>query len=216
MTCQQNFPDGTAIHGQVYGVPWEKAGSGDFSVQAGGDAWPWRYGVTCSYAVVGRSVRVEQTVRNEDDSPMPAGVGLHPWFRRPVRVTIDAGLVFDSNSESAAAPRSVDGRWDARPPGCLADGLDATWARLGDPPVTLTWAEFGVRATMRMSSRSAFVVAASPGDLDAVAVEPQTHAPQGLRRLINGEPGALAMLEPGGSLSLTTELTFEKVREELQ
>ena len=211
-----NFPDGTAIHGQLHSVPWQMTAPGEFSVSGGGDGWPWRYGVTCSYAVIGRSVRVEQTVSNVDDSLMPAGVGLHPWFRRPVVVTIDASVVFDSNTDSAPAPRSVDGAWDARPPNALSDGVDATWTRLGDPPVTLTWPGIGVRASMRMSSRAAYVVAASPSDLDAVAVEPQTHAPQGLRRLINGEPGALTLLEPGGSLSLTTELTFERVREEMQ
>ena len=70
-----------------------------------------------------------------------------------------------------------------------------------------------------MSTRSAYVVAASPSELDAIAVEPQTHAPQGLRRLINGEPGALALLDPGGSLSLITELTFQTIdttKEEMQ
>jgi aldose 1-epimerase len=215
-----NFRDGTAIHGQVHSTPWEVTGDGEISTQAGGDGWPWRYAVHSAFAVVGRSMRLEQTVTNLADSAMPAGIGLHPWYRRPVTVRIHADLVFDSNMDPPAAPRSVaDQRWDARGPDGMADGLDATWARLGDPAVSLAWPTLGIGATMRMSSRAAYVVAASPQELDAVAVEPQSHAPQGLRRLINGEPGALALLDPGGSLSLTTELTFEKLNlteEEMQ
>jgi hypothetical protein len=56
-------------------------------------------------------------------------------------------------------------------------------------------------------------VAASPSELDAIAVEPQTHAPQGLRGLSNCEPGALALLDPGEMLQLLTELTLDKAEE---
>ena len=207
-----NFRDGTAIHGQVHSSPWDVTADGELTTTAGGDGWPWRYSVSGAFAIVGRSLRIEQTVANLDEAAMPAGIGLHPWYRRPVVARINADLVFDSNLESPAAPRSVDQQqWDARGPDGMADDLDATWARLDDPPVTLRWPDLGVRATMRMSSRAAYVVAASPTELDAIAVEPQTHAPQGLRRLVNGEPGALTLVDPGGSLSLTTELTFEQI-----
>ena len=77
----------------------------------------------------------------------------------------------------------------------------------------LYWPEAGVRAVMTMSARTTYVVAASPLELDAIAVEPQTHAPQGLRRLINREPGGLTLLDPGGMLQLSTELTFETAEE---
>jgi aldose 1-epimerase len=216
VTVPANFRDGTAIHGQVYDRPWQVTAPGELRITAGGDSWPWRYEIHASYALVGRSIRIEQTVLNHDDAAMPAGVGLHPWFRRPVDVSIEAGLVYDTNADSPASPQSVSGRWDARAPRKLPDGVDATWARLGTVPVTLTWPTLGIRATMRMSGSQTFVVAATPPELDAVAVEPQTHAPQGLRRLINGEPGALALIEPGGLISLTTELTFERLQEELQ
>ena len=38
-----NFPDGTAIHGQVYVRPWQPAGDGALPIDGGGDGdgWPW-------------------------------------------------------------------------------------------------------------------------------------------------------------------------------
>jgi galactose mutarotase-like enzyme len=93
----------------------------------------------------------------------------------------------------------------------MAEGLDATWCRPGDPAVQLHWPGAGVVATMRVSSPSVHIVAASPSEVDAVAVEPQTHAPHGLRRLLDGRPGGLALLEPGATLELGVELILERV-----
>jgi hypothetical protein len=46
------------------------------------------------------------------------------------------------------------------------------------------------------------VAVATPTSLDATAVEPQTHAPWGLRRLAAGDPDGLALLGPGEVLGL--------------
>src|SRR5215210_7742851 len=36
-----NFPDGSAIHGQVYDVPWRRRDEDMFFVERVGDGWPW-------------------------------------------------------------------------------------------------------------------------------------------------------------------------------
>jgi galactose mutarotase-like enzyme len=89
----------------------------------------------------------------------------------------------------------------------LVPGIDATWTALSRPPVELAWPALGLRAQMRTDATH--IVAAHAVDRGAIAVEPQTHAPQGLRRLVRGEPGALAVLEPGATLELHIELAFE-------
>jgi galactose mutarotase-like enzyme len=93
----------------------------------------------------------------------------------------------------------------------MASGLDATWTALADPPVELRWPETGIRVTMRVSAPTVHIVAASPPELDAIAVEPQTHAPYGLRRLLAGQPGGMVTLEPGASLELAVELVFDRL-----
>lgn len=214
---EPNFSDGSAIHGQLYDRAWEyDEGSGELSVRAGEEGgWPWAYLATMRIALAGRRLRIEQTVYNLSGAPMPAGVGLHPWFRRPVEVRIGADLVFASNVDSAPSPRPVEGAYDRRRLGEMAPDVDATWARLSDPPVELFWPTIGVAASMHIDARTSYVTAASPRDADAIAVEPQTHAPQGLRRLLNGEPGALELLAPaeegfGGSIRLRIEIVFSE------
>lgn len=203
-----NFPDGSAIHGQVYARPWEQVEEGRFLIRAGGDGWPWEYEVGLHVEIADRSARFEQTVTNLASDPMPAGIGLHPWFRRPLLVAIRGDVVHAVNTASEPQPEPVHGPFDLREIGEMAADLDATWTQLADVPVELRWPTLGLGASMRISAPSRYVVAASPSHLDAVAVEPQTQAPQGLRRLLNGEPGGLTMLAPGEALRLIVEIAF--------
>jgi aldose 1-epimerase len=206
-----NFPDGSAIHGQVYARPWEQADEGRFLIRAGGDGWPWEYEVGLSVAIVDRLVRIEQTLTNLAIDPMPAGIGLHPWFRRPLLVAIRGDVVHAVNTASEPQPEPVSGRFDLRELGEMTADLDATWTHLRDVPVELRWPNLGLGASMKIRASSRYVVAASPSHLDAIAVEPQTHAPQGLRRTLNGEPGGLTILDPGSALSLIVEIAFERL-----
>jgi len=207
-----SFPDGTAIHGQVSRIPWEQDGDASFRVGAGGDGWPWPYSVRQAIDVGHDSVALELLLTNLADDPMPAGIGIHPWFRRPVHVAIDAAAVHRSNLDPSVRPEPVAGRLDRRRLAELPDGLDAAWTGLADPPVVLAWPADGLRATLRVFPTVRYIVAASPGEIDAVAVEPQTHAPAGLRRLLNGEPGALEPLDPGATLALTVRLVIERLK----
>jgi aldose 1-epimerase len=211
LALRPNFPDGSAIHGQVYARPWERQADGRFVIQAGGDGWPWTYEVGFGLELAERSVRLDLRLVNRSADPMPAGLGLHPWFRRPLLVAIHGSSVHPLNTATVALPEPVSGALDLRQLGAMADDLDATWTDLDDPPVELVWPAARVRATMRMVSRTTVVVAASPGVIDAIAVEPETHAPHGLRRLIGGEPGGLALLAPGETLQLGVELAFERL-----
>ena len=205
-----NFPDGSAIHGQVYARPWDVLEDGSLRIRAGGDGWPWAYEVTQRIEVLDGLVRIGLALTNLADDPMPAGLGIHPWFRRPLLLAIRADAVFRSNTPTAPRPEPVSGSLDLREVGAMADDLDATWSDLAEPPVELRWPDRHVRAVMRAAAPTTYVVAASPAQIDAIAVEAQTHAPQGLRRMLNGEPGGLTALESGGTLRLDVELAFDR------
>lgn len=207
-----NFDDGSAIHGQVYVARWRQIADGAFAIKAGGDGWPWPYECSLAVSVADDELRIEQRLTNVADEPMPAGLGLHPWFLDPVRIAIHGAVVYDSNTNSPAQPVPVSGSLDLREMREMAKGTDATWSRLTHPPVQLLWPAIGIRATVNATAPDLHIVAANPG-IGAIAIEPQNHAPQGLRRLANHEPGALTMLAPNDTLSVTTLMTFELVEE---
>jgi aldose 1-epimerase len=206
-----NFFDGTAIHGQVYVRRWSVTGDGMLEIRAGGDGWPWPYRVEQRVAVHDRQLEIRLVLTNDSDAPMPGGLGLHPWFSRPIHAAIRGAAVHPSNVASRPEPEPVAGDLDRRILGPVPDGLDAAWTDLDDPPVTLEWPAAGVRATLHSDALTRFIVAASPADLEAVAIEPQTHAPDAIRRLQRGEPGGLALIEPGGRLAMTVLIGFERL-----
>ena len=201
-----SFRDGTAIHGQVSQVPWSRADDRTFRIRAGGDGWPWPYEVEQRFDVTDGGLLLGLRLTNLADDPMPAGLGIHPWFRRPVDVRIAAAAAYRTNVEPAADPEPVDGALDLRALGPFPTGLDATWTALGEPPVAFRWPAIGIAATMRTKPAVPYIVAAGPADIEAVAVEPQTHAPAGIRRLQRGEPGALEILAAGATLALEIRL----------
>jgi aldose 1-epimerase len=213
ISLRSNFPDGSAIHGQVYATPWEPRSDGSLHALGGGNEWPWPYDVGVRMEVHARTLGIDLSLTNLSDEPMPGGLGVHPWFLRPVAVAIRADTVLPSNTELRSLPEPVRGRFDLRAPGEMSPDLDAAWTDLTEPPVELRWEDAGIGATMRTVPPAAYIVAASPGQLDAVAVEPETHAPQGLRRLLAGEPGGLTWVDPGRSLDLRIELAFQRLDE---
>lgn len=202
------FPDGTAIHGEVSQAVWDRTGDRMFTIHGGGAGWPWPYAVEQRFDPGDGRLALTMALTNLGDTAMPAGLGIHPWFRRPVEVRIGAASAWDANPSAEPEPAPVRGELDRRRLAELPDGLDATWTDLDEPPVTLAWRDLGLRATMTTDPRVDYIVAASPAGLDAVAVEPETHAPAGIRRLLAGEPGGLTLLEPGATLTLAIALDF--------
>ncbi len=203
------FPDGSAIHGQVSARPWAAHSDGTLRIQGGGDGWPWPYEVVARPAVVGPTFALDYRLVNRSDGDMPAGIGLHPWFRRPVELMVGAAMVYASNSGSPAAAVGVVGDLDLRARRLPTSGLDGTWVGAAPATVELAWPDVGLRATIETDAPCLAV--ATPGGLDAIAVEPQTHGPDGLRRLLERQPDALALLAPGEALRLSVRITVERV-----
>ncbi|MEP7378949.1 MAG: hypothetical protein ABI725_05235 [Chloroflexota bacterium] len=202
-----NFSDGSAIHGQVFLAPWEVGPDGLF-IDGGGSGWPWRYRVALNVMIDGDRFRIVQRLTNLDDAPMPGGIGLHPWWAGQPQVAINAARVFTPNVASPPTSSPATGPLNLRHLGRMAVGVDATWPVDGRPAATLFWADTGVRASIEVEPADSYIVAANPGDRGAIALEPETHAPMGLRRLLNGEPGAMTLIESGESLSLVTTLAL--------
>ena len=209
-----NFPDGTAIHGQVYAARWEVEPDGSLSTTGGGgDGWPWPYRCALRVTVTDSVLKVVESLTNLSDTPMPGGLGLHPWFRRPLGLRVNAEAVLSSNLDPDASFEPVSSSLDLRAIGPVPADVDATWLAAGDPAAELQWPEVGISAVLRVQSDAGVCICvASPSSLDAVAVEPQTNAPHGLRRFLRREPGALSVIQPGGTMRLMIGLAFESTQ----
>jgi hypothetical protein len=81
---------------------------------------------------------------------------------------------------------------------------------MADTVCELRSEELAVTLLPDAGARLHSVEVAYPAQLAAVAVESQTHAPAGLRRLLNGAPHAPRWLAPGAILRFTITLAFRR------
>ena len=170
--------------------------------------WPWPYEVEQEFELTPDRLVLGLRLTNLAEDPMPAGLGIHPWFRRPVEIRIAAADGYPTNLEPSADPQPVGGDLDRRQLGPFPEGLDAAWTSLDEPAVAFRWPRPRIDATLTTEPRVPYIVAAGPAGIDAVAVEPQTHAPAGIRRLQLDEPGALMMLPGGETLAFEIRLAL--------
>lgn len=149
-----NNAEGWAIHGQAYAAPWQVIGNSTLRFKGGGEGWPWSYEAGMSFSVEGAALTVDMSLTNTSDEPMPAGIGLHPWFAGPPLLRIPADLAYDDNTVSSPLPTPVAGAYDLRRLRELEVGMDSTWTGLTERRVELAWPELGLRGNCRPSRRA--------------------------------------------------------------
>jgi aldose 1-epimerase len=203
ITMPVNWPDGTAIHGLAYERPWDVVSAGPTAATLEIEVAVDRYHVRAEqrFALSAGALDLDIDVVNVADWPVPAGVGIHPWFVA-APVCVPAELVWPGEGPMPdGPPRPVRPEEDLRQPvtalpmdRCFT-GLTGTSADIGD--LTLAW---------RGPITQVVVYSGEPG---FVCVEPQTMATDGFRLADAGVDGSgVIALDPGATLSVAYRLSW--------
>ena len=207
----------TATHGEGWISPWrieavdERAVTlvTDYAPAAQAFPFAWRGQLQLSLAP-GR-LAVVMTLVNRDHRPMPAGLGLHPYFPKEpgTRLQFDCTGVWPPDAPEAATS------------GCgpLEGGLDFTTGQDVAPMVVDRCFE-GWDGRASLTAPDGFVTRIeadevfgklqvySAWDYPYVCVEPVTNANDGFNRAAHGVPGhAVAVLAPGRRLTGTITIS---------
>lgn len=74
------------LHGVAHTVPWQVVEEEDQQLTLAcdylGEHWPWAFRAEQRFVLDGKRLRIELALVNRGDTPMPAGLGLHPYFQR--------------------------------------------------------------------------------------------------------------------------------------
>ncbi|MGH2293009.1 MULTISPECIES: aldose 1-epimerase [Pseudomonas] len=74
------------LHGVTHTVPWQVLEQSEQQVTIAceyqGGHWPWPFRAEQRYLLDRQRLSIELVLINLGDSPMPAGLGLHPYFQR--------------------------------------------------------------------------------------------------------------------------------------
>lgn len=201
------------LHGPAHRHAWQPVRIGEDSAEiahdhAGDDEWPWPYRGTLQ-AALPTPARCEITLvlTNTGARPMPAGIGLHPYFADPgtARLSLAAGHEWplDAAGLSTPAPLGPCAFSGAVPGGTTrqAGGWDGT-AVITHP---------GAHITLQANTVLDHVVLHRPaGDVGWFCIEPVSHLADAFNMAAQGTPGTGAtLLAPGQSLTARLSLTSE-------
>jgi aldose 1-epimerase len=99
-----------ALHGQAQAMPWTVLESGADHAEltldhpAGVGGWPWAWRLRQTIRLEPAGLRIRLSLRNLSDTPMPAGLGLHPYFTA-TRARLSAATEWAHEHELARFPR---------------------------------------------------------------------------------------------------------------
>lgn len=165
--------------------------------------WPWAYQARQVFTLDPGGLAIGLEVRNTGEEPMPAGLGLHPYFPADAETVIDAAVTGVWTIDEEIMPVALEpatGRYDLRDRRINGAGLDngyegwsgEAWLRQRGLAVRISSPE----------ARRFQVYAPEAGGV--VVAEPVTNANAALN-----QPEArwaelgLQVLEPGGSTAMT-------------
>lgn len=198
-----NFPpEPHNLHGIGWQQPWVVTREGGFKCSLahsydGNGGWPWAYDAEQRVRLGPQGCAITLDLTNRADTPMPCGLGLHPYLRRrpetqvafnaSAMLEVDAGLIPSGVTTPASGWAGGHALPDRTIDHCLIewDGV----ARATDELGTVT-----VRAR-----GSRFVHLYAPADGSALCLEPVSHQPDAL----NSAPEQMIVLPPGCTASLT-------------
>lgn len=198
-----NFaPEPHNLHGIGWQQPWDVTRNGGFKCSLahsydGNGGWPWAYDAEQRVRLGPQGCAITLDLTNRADTPMPCGLGLHPYLRRrpETRVAftasavleVDAGLIPNGETTSAGKWSSGQALPDHTIDHCLVewDGV----ARASDDLGSVTVRARGGR----------FLHLYAPADGSALCLEPVSHQPDAL----NSAPEQMIVLPPDCTASLT-------------
>jgi len=218
---QPGAADGSVQHGDVRNRPWTVQRLSDTHAVCTFDSrdftslnWPWAFTARMEYLLHGPHLDTSLTVTNADDTPMPAGMGLHPYFVRrdgPLdpSVSFRAGGVYvtDGTFIPTQGAQPIPPELDFTAPRSVGDTdlnhVYASW----DGVARLDWGTRALTVTADSVFSHLVVFTAPDGSL---ALEPVSHATDAFNLAARGVHGTdMRVLTPGESMGGAVRFTLE-------
>ncbi len=141
--------------------------------------WPFRYQARQSYHLDDDRLTVRMALENLDDRPVPAGIGLHPFFVRDAEteLTCRCQAAWTADAEVLPIERiAVPPRWNfsaaRKIDSVVLDNCFDGW----DGGATIAWPNRRLRLALEASQPFRHLVIYVPSGRDFFCVEPVSHA----------------------------------------
>ncbi|QGP78148.1 aldose 1-epimerase [Sphingobium sp. CAP-1] len=212
-----NFGDHPhSIHGFGWQAKWTASGTDISSttlthIHAGNTGWPFPYRAEQHVALTPSDLFLSLSLYNAGDTPMPAGLGFHPYLLADPATTLhfDANCLWLSTPDMLPdheAPADALGDW-SRPAMVRGDYLvDNAYSGWNGTATVLRGD--GIRLRLNATGADFLHVYRPPGSVD-FCLEPVSHMPDAINR------DAMPILAPGGTARLTMTIAIDKIDQTL-
>lgn len=205
----RNMPsDASPLHGDGWLAPWEiveRSGDGAkllFRHDPG--EWPWRYEAHQHFQLRPDGLEIVLSCRNLSDSPMPCGLGQHPYFPCTADTILDTEVATAWTIDADVLPVAqvpATGRYDLRDRRVCGQDLDNGFGGWGGFARMTTPAR--PFATTLASPDAHFFQLYSPSEGGLYVAEPVTHANAALNAPEEEWPAlGMRVLAPGAEMRL--------------
>jgi aldose 1-epimerase len=207
VTLAPNFPGSDhphTIHGFGWLAAWDVLQRGTNHAKLAYDhpagEWPWAFAATQDFTLDDAGLMLTLSLTNHGDTPMPAGLGIHPYFPRDAETLYHGLHRGEWTNTPDCLPLSLEEQphaidwWHGAPVGDRT--VDTAYTgRAG--PLTLGWPDRDLALTITPSDNLGCTVVYTPHGEDYVCVEPVSHITDAVNR--DGDTG-LAWLAPGETM----------------
>ena len=171
------------LHGVSHTQPWQVVSVGaeralirsDYQ----GEHWPWAFRAEQEFVLEGNRLRVTLRLVNQGDTPMPAGLGLHPYFQRHpgMRVEYRVGREWQIDADYLATGDYQDAPNTLR---IAADNGEsvAHYQSRWDGKVRVDYPQ----GSLELHSDLTHMVAFAPAGLGYLCLEPVSHLADAFNR----------------------------------
>ena len=203
------------LHGHGWRKPWrvESAVRDQvvLSFEHPPDSWPWHYLAMQSATLHSDSLEVALSVENRDSTPMPAGLGWHPYFHKgpgaQLKAHVEGAWLTDAEGlPTRLAQGAHFGQWsggDEVAREKLVDHCHTGWPGVAE----ILLPQEGLRLALTASRALRWLHIYSPPGKDFFCVEPVSQMPNAVNR---SAPPALTgqkLLGPGERLEARVTLS---------
>lgn len=209
-----------SLHGHGWQAPWRVTAADPAAVEleyrhpAG--AWPWAYTARQRVRLAPDRLTLELELANDGDEPMPAGLGVHPYFPRTPGATLTAAVrrVWLTDGEVmptalAAPPATWDPTAGLRVDAAALDHCFTGW----DRRAVVAWPERAARLVVTAGAPLDFLVVYTPPGQGFFCAEPVSHCTDAFNLAATGRTDTgTHVLAPGQTLRASVTLAPDPAR----
>jgi aldose 1-epimerase len=204
----RNTPPDHPIHGHVWQRPSavrsQTGTQAELVCQYPGADWPWAYTATQRFSLSPEALTVDLEIKNDSDSPMPCGFGMHPYYDRTEGVRLQAEAPVRWVGSQYLLPEwsePVPDAWNFSQPQLLSPlaEMDGCFGQFGGKAL-LQWPEKGVALAIEADPIFGVLICYVPQGQDFFCLETVSNVNDAFNLEARGVAGnGTIVLAPGAS-----------------